>query len=175
MTEKHARKDHKDGTKKEGSLTNTINIVQDIWKHVSYGKHNNEYEEVCKELNITEQNTPLTFSDTWFSQYAYFVLRNFRHSYQALLQQLQSENIDKQGKENHIVEMIENASSIEFVVELSGALDIYRIEQILSQQSQVVDQQIYEVYDNIKKQRDNLISMAEELNLSDKNIPVIGN
>lgn len=171
LAENDTRKDNADGTKKVGSLKDVTDTVQDIWKHVSYGKHNEEYEVICEELNIKGQNAPLTFSDTRFAQYAFFVLRNFRHSYQALMQQLQAENDVKDGKEMHIRDNLKKATSVEFVVALSGSVDIYRIQQILSQQSQKVDQQIYEVYENIKKQRDNLKKMATDLELSDRKHP----
>ena len=54
---------------------------------------------------------------------------------------------------NSILESITNQ---EFVVKLVGATDIFRKQQILSQQSQKIDQLVSEVYDNIKIQRDKL-------------------
>lgn len=112
-----------------------------------------------------------TFSDTRFVQYAFFVLQNFRHSYQTLMQQLQAENDVKDGKEEHIRDNLEKATSVECVAALSGSVDIYRIQQMLSQQSQKVDQQIYEVYENIKKQQDNLKRMVMDLELSVRKHP----
>ena len=43
-----------------------------------------------------------------------------------------------------------------FVTVVSGAADIYRREQILSQQCQNIDQHIFEVYDNLEIQKNKL-------------------
>ena len=59
LAENDVIKDNADGTKKEGSLKDVTDTIQDIWKHVSYGKHNEKYEVICEELNIKGQNAPL--------------------------------------------------------------------------------------------------------------------
>ena len=86
-----ASKNNTDGSKAEGSLKDVFDLVQTINKHVGYGKHNLELETILKSLGISDKNKPLTFSDTRFPQYAYFVLRNFINSYPALIQQMEYE------------------------------------------------------------------------------------
>ena len=51
-------------------------------------------------------------------------------------------------------------------MKLVGATDIFRKQQILSQQSQKNDQLVSEVYDNIKIQRDKLCDMNSDLDIS---------
>ena len=162
-----ARKNDKDGTKQEGSLSDVLDQVKAMFTHVSYGKHYEEYVSICKELGLTVNNAPLTFSDTRFAQYTFFVLRNCSYAYRALVEQMKAENDIKEGKEKNLRECLEKATSVEFVVSLSGAKDIYRVQQILSQQSQNIDQQIYEVYENINEQLNNLKLLKKGLE-SDK-------
>ena len=50
-----------------------------------------------------------------------------------------------------------------FVVTVAGATDIYRREQILSQQSQKIDQHIFEVYDNLENQTEKIQEMSNNL------------
>ena len=57
-------------------------------------------------------------------------------------------------------------------MKLVGATDIFRKQQILSQQSQKVDQLISEVYDNIKTQRQ--IETHDYMNLIPPNILMSG-
>ena len=158
-----ALKDNKDGTKAEGSLSDVFDLVQTINKHVAYGKHNEELEEILKDLGITDKNKPLTFSDTRFPQFAYFVLRNFVNSYPALIQQMQYENNYKDGKEEDLKSTLEKSLQLEFVVKVAGSTDLFRRQQILSQQSQKVDQFIFEVFDNIKLQKQKLQEMHDNL------------
>ena len=49
------------------------------------------------------------------------------------------------------------------VVTVAGATDIYRREQILSQQSQKIDQHIFEVYDNLENQTEKIQEMLNNL------------
>ena len=163
-----ASKDNKDGSKKEGSLKDVFELVQKINKHVGYGKHNLELETILKDLGITDKNKPLTFSDTRFPQFAYFVLRNFLNSYPALIQQIEYElSYTKVAKAGDLKDTLKEATSIEFVVKVAGAADIFRRQQILSQQAQRVDQLISDVYGNITLQKEKLEQMNKELE-SDK-------
>ena len=115
-----ASKDNKDGSKKEGSLKDVFELVQKINKHVGYGKHNLELETILKGLGITDKNKPLTFSDTRFPQFAYFVLRNFLNSYPALIQQIKYElSYTKVSKASDLKDTLKEATSIEFVVTYS--------------------------------------------------------
>ena len=160
-----ATKDNPDGTKKEGSLKDIFDLVQKINKHVLYGKHNLELEAILKDIGITDKNKPLTFSDTRFPQYAYFVLRNFINSYQALIRQMEYELTYTKDKAEDIRETLKEATDVEFVVKVVGATDIFRRQQIMSQQSQKVDQLISDVFGNLKLQVDKEKDMNEGLNL----------
>jgi hypothetical protein len=152
-----ASKDNTDGSKKEGSLKDVFDLVQTINKHVGYGKHNLELETILKSLGINDKNKPLTFSDTRFPQYAYFVLRNFINSYPALIQQMEYEiSYTKATKSGDLKETLKNATSVEFVVKVVGATDVFRRQQ-------KVDQLISDVYDNIKLQKDKLERMDKDL------------
>ena len=151
-----ATKDNKDGSRIEGSLQDTFELVQNINKHVTYGKHNLELEALLKDLGITSQNKPLKFSDTRFPQYAYFVLRNFINSYPALVKQMEYELEYTENKADKIDETLEKATDVEFVVTVVGATDIFRRQQIMSQQCQKVDQLISDVYGNLKMQIEKL-------------------
>ena len=163
-----ATKNNADGTKTEGSLKDVFDLVQTINKHVSYGKHNLELESILESLGITDKNKPLTFSDTRFPQYAYFVLRNFLNSYPALIQQMEHElTYIKDAKSTSLANTLYESTTIEFVVKVAGATDIFRRQQILSQQSQKVDQLISDVYGNIRHQKEKLEQMNEDLK-SDK-------
>ena len=51
-----------------------------------------------------------------------------------------------------IKETLEKATDLEFVVKVAGATDIFRRQQIMSQQSQKVDQLISDVFGNLKLQ-----------------------
>lgn len=51
-----------------------------------------------------------------------------------------------------IKETLEQATDLEFVVKVAGATDIFRRQQIMSQQSQKVDQLISDVFGNLKLQ-----------------------
>ena len=53
---------------------------------------------------------------------------------------------------------------VEFVVTVAGATDIFRRQQIMSQQSQKVDQLISDVYGNLKIQIEKLKEINENLN-----------
>ena len=158
-----ATKDNKDDSKKEGSLSDVINLVQKMNKHVKYGKHNIELEDELNALNITDKNKPLSFSDTRFPQYAYFVLRNFVNSYPALIQQLEYELSYSDNKSEEIKAILSEAKSVQFVVTLLGATDIFRRQQILSQQAQKLDQLISDLFGNIKLQLDKLKMINEHL------------
>ena len=115
-----------------------------------------ELETILKGLGITDKNKPLTFSDTRFPQFAYFVLRNFLNSYPALIQQIKYElSYTKVSKASDLKDTLKEATSIEFVVKVAGATDIFRRQQILSQQAQKVDQLISDVYGNIILQNEN--------------------
>jgi len=115
-----ARKNNKDGTKQEGSLSDVLDQVKAMFRHVSYGKHYEEYVSICKEFGLTVHNAPLTFSDTRFAQYTFFVLRNCSHAYKALVEQMKAENDKKEGKEKDLRECLEKATTVEFVVSLAG-------------------------------------------------------
>ena len=140
-----------------------INLVQKMNKHVKYGKHNIELEDELNALNITDKNKPLSFSDTRFPQYAYFVLRNFVNSYPALIQQLEYELSYSDNKSEEIKAILSEAKSVQFVVTLLGATDIFRRQQILSQQAQKLDQLISDLFGNIKLQLDKLKMINEHL------------
>ena len=120
-----ATKDNPDGTKKEESLQETFDLVQKINKHVTYGKHNLELEKILRDIGINYKNKPLTFSDTRFPQYAYFVLRNFINSYPALIKQMEYELTYTKDKAVDIKETLEQARDVEFVVKVVGATDIF--------------------------------------------------
>ena len=120
-----ASKDNRDGSRKAGSLQETFELVQKINKHVTYGKHNLELEALLEDIGITTQNKPLKFSDTRFPQYAYFVLRNFTNTYPALMKQMEYEINYTENKAEELVETLEKATSVEFVVTVAGATDIY--------------------------------------------------
>ena len=122
--------------KKAGSLTEVFELVQKINKHVLYGKHNLELEAILKDIRITDKNKPLTFSDTRFPQYAYFVLRNFINSYPALIKQMEYELSYTDGKAEDLKDTLEQATDLEFVVKVVGATDIFCRQKIMSQQSQ---------------------------------------
>ena len=53
-----ATKDNPDGTKKEGSLKETFDLVQKINKHVTYGKHNLELEAILGDIGIKDKKSP---------------------------------------------------------------------------------------------------------------------
>ena len=69
----------------------------------------------------------------------------------------------KQGKDTGVKSALTKMKTNSFVVTLSGATDVYKREQILSQQCQKIDQHIYEVTDNLKLQTDKLEEMLKEL------------
>ena len=159
-----ASKNNTDGSKSEGSLKDVFDLVQTINKHVGYGKHNLELETILKSMGISDKNKPLTFSDTRFPQYAYFVLRNFINSYPALIKQMEYElTYIKDAKASDLRDTLKKATSVEFVVKVVGATDIFRRQQILSQQAQKVDQLVCDVYGNIKHQKEKLEQMNKEL------------
>ena len=158
-----ATKDNRDKTKKAGSLTEVFELVQKINKHVLYGKHNLELEAILKDIGITDKNKPLTFSDTRFPQYAYFVLRNVINSYPALIKQMEYELSYTDGKAEDLKDTMEQATDLEFVVKVVGATDIFRRQQIMSQQSQKVDQLISDVFGNLKTQVDKEKTMNDNL------------
>ncbi len=158
-----ASKDNTDDTHAEGSLSEVTKLVQKVNKHVGYGKHNLELEMILKDMGINDKNKPLTFSDTRFPQFAYFVLRNFVNSYPALVEQIKYELSYTDDKSDELKETLKSVTDLEFVVKLLGATDIFRRQQILSQQSQKVDQLVSDVYGNIKMQRDKLEGMNKDL------------
>ena len=153
-----ASKDMKDGTHIPGSLSEVM-----ANKHVSYGKHNLELETLLKDIGIKDRNKPLTFSDTRFPQYAYYVLRNFVNTYQALVKQIKYELSYTGNKAEELKDTLEAITDVEFVVKVIGATNIFRQQQILSQQSQKIDQLISDLYDNVKVQKDKLVNMNEDL------------
>ena len=142
-----------------------FDLVQKLNKHVSYGMHNLELESILKELGITSQNKPLTLSDTRFAQYAYFALRNFLNSYPAIIKQMEYEL--SYSNNEVLQETLEEATSLQFIVTVLGATDIFRRQQIMSQQSQKVDQLISNVFGNTKIQVEKLKLIKEDLK-SDK-------
>ena len=146
-------------------MSKVFDLVQKLNKHVSYGMHNLELESILKELGITSQNKPLTFSDTRFAQYAYFALRNFLNSYPAIIKQMEYEL--SYSNNEVLQETLEEATSLQFIVTVLGATDIFRRQQIMSQQSQKVDQLISDVFGNTKIQVEKLKLIKEDLK-SDK-------
>ena len=83
--------------------------------------------------------------------------------YVGLLHQLEAEDALKQGKDTGVKSALTKMKTNSFVVTLSGATDVYKREQILSQQCQKIDQHIYEVTENLKLQTDKLEEMLKEL------------
>ena len=83
--------------------------------------------------------------------------------YVGLLHQLEAEDTLKQGKDTGVRSALTKMKTNSFVVTLSGATDVYKREQILSQQCQKIDQHIFEVSDNLKQQIDKLETMLKEL------------
>ena len=83
--------------------------------------------------------------------------------YVGLLHQLEAEDTLKQGKDTGVRSALTKMKTNSFVVTLSGATDVYKREQILSQQCQKIDQHILEVSDNLKQQIDKLETMLKEL------------
>ena len=69
-------------------------------------------------------------------------------------------------KSEELKSILECITNQEFMVELVGGTEIFRKQQILSQQSQKIDQLVSEVYDNIKIQRDKLCDMNSDLDIS---------
>jgi hypothetical protein len=127
--------------------------------------HNLELESILNELGITSKNKPLTFSDTRFPQYAYFVLRNLLNSYPAIIKQMEYEL--SYSNNEALQETLEEATSLQFIVTVLGATDIFRRQQIMSQQSQKVDQLISDVFGNTKMQVEKLKLINEHIK-SDK-------
>ena len=74
LGDKDARKQLKDHEKSNFQVA--LDAVQWAFHHITYGKHYEEYLEFCKENSINPRS-PLSFSETQFPQYCYFVLRNF--------------------------------------------------------------------------------------------------
>ena len=83
--------------------------------------------------------------------------------YVGLLHQLEAEDTLKQGKDTGVRSALSKMKTNSFVVTLSGATDVYKREQILSQQCQKIDQHIFEVSYNLKQQIDKLETMLKEL------------
>ena len=83
--------------------------------------------------------------------------------YVGLLHQLQAENEVKEGKDEGVKSALSKIKTISFVVTLAGATDVYRREQILSQQCQKIDQYIYEVTDNLMLQTEKIQDMLNGL------------
>lgn len=83
--------------------------------------------------------------------------------YVGLLHQLEAEDTLKQGKDAGVRSALTKMKTNSFVVTLAGATDVYRREQILSQQCQKIDQHIFEVTDNLKQQTEKLEKMLKEL------------
>ena len=79
------------------------------------------------------------------------------------MQKLDAEHVLKNGKDKNLKSNLEKISAEKFVLVLAGATDIYRREQILSQQCQKIDQFGFEVYDNIKTQLDKLQQMQSQI------------
>ena len=112
-----------------------LSTIQWIFKHVGYGKHYEEYLVLCKDLGI-DSRAPLTFSDTRFPQFSYKTLRNFLQVYVGLLHQMDAEDTLKDGKDVALNSALKKMKTKAFVITVAGATDIYRREQILSQQCQ---------------------------------------
>ena len=159
LADKDARKEQK---QERSYFNDVLETVQWIFKNVGYGKHFEEYLAICKELNI-DPRAPILFSDTRFPQFSYNTLRNFLQVYVGLLKQLKSEDATKNGKDAGVSAALRKMKTKAFVITLAGATDIYRREQILSQQCQKIDQHIYEVYDNLKLQKEKLEEMLKNL------------
>ena len=65
---------------------------------------------------------------------------------------MDAEDTLKDGKDVALNSALKKMKTKAFVITVAGATDIYRREQILSQQCQKIYQHIYEVYDNLKLQ-----------------------
>ena len=65
----------------------------------------------------------------------------------------------RQTKHEEIKAILSETKSVQFVVTLLGATDIFRRQQILSQQAQKLDQLINDLFGNIKLQLDKLKMM----------------
>ena len=63
--------------------------------------------------------------------------------YVGLLHQLEAEDATKQGTDAGVKSALTKMKTNSFVVTLAGATDIYKREQILSQQCQKIDQHIF--------------------------------
>ena len=159
LADKDARKEQKEG---RSYFNEVLETVQWTFKNVGYGKHFEEYLEICKELNI-DPRAPITFSDTRFPQFSYNTLRNFLQVYVNLLRQMKAEDASKNEKDTAVNSALRKIKTKSFVITLAGATDIYRREQILSQQCQKIDQHIFEVYDNLKIQKEKLEEMLKNL------------
>ena len=160
LADKDARKEQKEG--RRSYFNEVLETVQWTFKNVGYGKHFEEYLEICKELNI-DPRAPITFSDTRFPQFSYNTLRNFLQVYVGLLRQLKAEDAFKNGTDTAVNSALRKIKTKSFVITLAGATDIYRREQILSQQCQKIDQHIFEVYDNLQVQKEKLEEMLKNL------------
>ena len=91
------------------------------------------------------------------------ILINVLQVYVGLLHQLEAENAVKEGKDAALRSALMKIKTNSFVVTLAGATDLYRREQILSQQCQKIDQHIFEVTDNLKLQTKKIEEMLEEI------------
>ena len=80
-----------------------------------------------------------------------------------LLHQLEAENQVKEGKDAGVKSALAKMKTNAFIVTLAGATDVYRREQILSQQCQKIDQHIFEVTDNLKVQTEKIQEMLNGL------------
>ena len=69
-----------------------------------------------------------------------------------------------QNKAEELRDTLEKAIDLEFVVEVVGATDIFRRQQIMSQQSKKVDQLICDVFGNLKLQIEKEKLMNHNLN-----------
>ena len=76
---------------------------------------------------------------------------------------MERENTLKAGKDIAVKSALAKMKTESFVVTVAGATDIYRREQILSQQSQKIDQHIFEVYDNLENQTEKIQEMLNNL------------
>ena len=130
LADKDARKEQKE---EKSYFNEVLETVQWTFKNVGYGKHFEEYLAICKELDI-DARAPITFSDTRFPQFSYNTLRNFLQVYVGLLKQLKAEDAAKNGKKTAVNSALRKIKTKAFVITLAGATDIYRREQILSQQ-----------------------------------------
>ena len=159
LADKDARKEHKED---KSYFNEVLDTVQWVFKNIGYGKHYEEYLMLCDELDI-DPRAPITFSDTRFPQFSYNTLRNFLQVYIGLVKQLKAEDVAKKGKDLAVSRNLKAIKSKSFVVTLAGATDVYRREQILSQQCQKIDQHVFEVYDNLKIQKEKLEQMLTNL------------